>query len=138
MVRSAKRVSNHEATDGPASFEMPLERLLRMRVLDGAEPAMTLTLPSTFVIDSPGDAARAAELRRVKLLATLVLAVTFAVFIGARWLLPVHPAFGFVAAFAEAATIGGLARRFAGVAPFQRALGLSGSRTATIPRTHER
>src|SRR5437899_498359 len=33
MVRSAKRVSNHEATDGPASFETPLSRLLRMRVV---------------------------------------------------------------------------------------------------------
>jgi hypothetical protein len=43
MVRSAKRVSNHEATDGPSSFETPAEfiigpryartrwRLLRMR-----------------------------------------------------------------------------------------------------------
>ena len=29
-----------------------------------------MTLPATFVIDTPGDAARAAELRRVKLLAT--------------------------------------------------------------------
>src|SRR5690349_1332412 len=26
MVRSAKRVSNHEATDGPASFETPAPR----------------------------------------------------------------------------------------------------------------
>jgi hypothetical protein len=33
MVRSAKRVSNHEATDEPASFETPLSRLLRMRVV---------------------------------------------------------------------------------------------------------
>ena len=66
-----------------------------------------MTVPVTFVIDSPGDAARAAELRRVKLLATLVLAATFALFIAAKALLHVHPAFGFVAAFAEAATIGG-------------------------------
>ena len=41
-----------------------------------------MTLPATFVIDTPGDAARAAELRRVKLLATLVLAATFAIFLG--------------------------------------------------------
>jgi hypothetical protein len=33
MVRSASwRVSNHEATDKPASFETPLTRLLRMRM----------------------------------------------------------------------------------------------------------
>ena len=33
-----------------------------------------MSLPSTFSFSSPGDAARAAELRRVKALATLVLA----------------------------------------------------------------
>src|SRR5690348_6543741 len=99
---------------------------------------MTLTLPSTFVVDSPGDAARAAELRRVKLLATLVLAATFAVFIGAKWLLPVHPAFGFVAAFAEAATIGGLADWYAVVALFKRPLGLPIPHTAIIQSNQHR
>jgi len=99
---------------------------------------MTLTLPSTFVIDSPGDAARAAELRRVKLLATLVLAATFAVFIGAKWLLPVHPAFGFIAAFAEAATIGGLADWYAVVALFKRPLGLPIPHTAIIQSNQHR
>jgi len=99
---------------------------------------MTLTLPGTFVIDSAGDAARAAELRRVKLLATLVLAATFAVFIGAKWLLPVHPAFGFVAAFAEAATIGGLADWYAVVALFRRPLGLPIPHTAIIQSNQHR
>ena len=64
-----------------------------------------MSLPGTFVIDTPGDAARAAELRRVKLLATSVLAATFAIFLGAKALLPLHPVFGFIAAFAEAAKI---------------------------------
>jgi hypothetical protein len=33
MLRSASwRVSNHEATDRPTSFETPLARLLRMRM----------------------------------------------------------------------------------------------------------
>ncbi len=99
---------------------------------------MTLTLPSTFAIDSAGDAARAAELRRVKLLATLVLAITFAVFIGAKWMLPVHPAFGFVAAFAEAATIGGLADWYAVVALFRRPLGLPIPHTAIIQSNQHR
>jgi uncharacterized membrane-anchored protein YjiN (DUF445 family) len=99
---------------------------------------MTLTLPGTFVIDSAGDAARAAELRRVKLLATLVLAATFAVFIGAKWMLPVHPAFGFVAAFAEAATIGGLADWYAVVALFRRPLGLPIPHTAIIQSNQHR
>ena len=97
-----------------------------------------MTLPATFVIDTPGDAARAAELRRVKLLATSVLAATFAIFLGAKALLPVHPAFGFIAAFAEAATIGGLADWYAVVALFKRPLGLPIPHTAIIQGNQQR
>ena len=97
-----------------------------------------MTLPTTFMIDTPGDAARAAELRRVKWLATLVLAATFALFIAARVLLHVHPAFGFVAAFAEAATIGGLADWYAVVALFKRPLGLPIPHTAIIQSNQHR
>ena len=86
----------------------------------------------TFSFDAPGDAARAAELRRVKALATLVLASTLALFVTAKALLPVHPAFGFVAAFAEAATIGRLADWYAVVALFKRPLGLPIPHTAII------
>jgi uncharacterized membrane-anchored protein YjiN (DUF445 family) len=97
-----------------------------------------MNMHGTFAFDTPNDAARADELRRVKLLATLVLAVTFAVFIGAKWLLPVHPAFGFVAAFAEAATIGGLADWYAVVALFKRPLGLPIPHTAIIQSNQHR
>ena len=97
-----------------------------------------MTVPGTFVIDAPGDAARAAELRRVKALATLVLAGTFAVFITAKMLLHVHPVFGFVAAFAEAATIGGLADWYAVVALFRRPLGLPIPHTAIIQANQHR
>jgi uncharacterized membrane-anchored protein YjiN (DUF445 family) len=98
----------------------------------------TMTAVGTSPFDTPGDAARAAELRRVKLLATLVLAATFAIFIGAKWMLPVHPAFGFVAAFAEAATIGGLADWYAVVALFKRPLGLPIPHTAIIQSNQHR
>ncbi|KRR15592.1 hypothetical protein CQ14_04685 [Bradyrhizobium lablabi] len=97
-----------------------------------------MTLPATFVIDTPGDAARAAELRRVKLLATGVLAATFVVFLGAKALVPVHPVFGFIAAFAEAATIGGLADWYAVVALFKRPLGLPIPHTAIIQSNQHR
>src|SRR6185295_4474107 len=97
-----------------------------------------MSLPGTFVIDTPGDAARAAELRRVKLLATLVLAATFAIFLSARALLPVHPVFGFIAAFAEAATIGGLADWYAVVALFKKPLGLPIPHTAIIQSNQHR
>src|SRR5437660_3976936 len=96
-----------------------------------------MTAPSRFT-SFAADAARAAELRRVKALATLVLAGTLTLFIVARSLLPVHPAFGFVAAFAEAATIGGLADWYAVVALFKRPLGLPIPHTAIIQSNQHR
>ena len=97
-----------------------------------------MTVPATFSFDAPGDAARAAELRWVKALATLVLAGTLAVFVTAKMLLHVHPLFGFVAAFAEAATIGGLADWYAVVALFKRPLGLPIPHTAIIQANQHR
>ncbi|MBV9533422.1 MAG: DUF445 family protein [Bradyrhizobium sp.] len=97
-----------------------------------------MSLPSTFAIDSPGDTARVADLKRVKALATLVLASTLALFLIAKMLLNVHPLFGFVAAFAEAATIGGLADWYAVVALFRRPLGLPIPHTAIIQSNQHR
>ncbi|MCP3442605.1 DUF445 domain-containing protein [Bradyrhizobium sp. CCGUVB14] len=94
--------------------------------------------PASFSFDTPGDAERAAELRRVKMLATLVLASTLLLFIVAKWLLSVHPVFGFIAAFAEAATIGGLADWYAVVALFKRPLGLPIPHTAIIQSNQAR
>src|ERR1700712_4391608 len=97
---------------------------------------MTAVATSSFA--SSADAARAVELRRVKALATLVLAGTLTLFIIAKSLLHVHPAFGFVAAFAEAATIGGLADWYAVVALFRRPLGLPIPHTAIIQSNQHR
>ncbi len=97
-----------------------------------------MTSTGTFSLDAPGDAARAAELRRIKALATLVLAGTLALFVAAKALLNVHPAFGFIAAFAEAATIGGLADWYAVVALFRRPLGLPIPHTAIIQSNQHR
>jgi uncharacterized membrane-anchored protein YjiN (DUF445 family) len=94
--------------------------------------------PAKFSFDAPADAARAAELRRVKALATLVLAGTLILFVTAKLLLPLHPVFGFVAAFAEAATIGGLADWYAVVALFKRPLGLPIPHTAIIQSNQHR
>ena len=93
---------------------------------------------ASFSFETPADAERAAELRRVKALATLVLASTLALFVAAKWLLPVHPVFGFIAAFAEAATIGGLADWYAVVALFKRPLGLPIPHTAIIQSNQQR
>jgi uncharacterized membrane-anchored protein YjiN (DUF445 family) len=93
---------------------------------------------ATSSFASLADAARAAELRRVKALATLVLAGTLTLFIAARSLLHIHPMFGFIAAFAEAATIGGLADWYAVVALFRRPLGLPIPHTAIIRSNQHR
>jgi uncharacterized membrane-anchored protein YjiN (DUF445 family) len=97
-----------------------------------------MAVPRTFSFDTPGDAVRAAELKRVKALATLVLASTLALFVIAKILLKVHPVFGFIAAFAEAATIGGLADWYAVVALFKRPLGLPIPHTAIIQSNQHR
>src|SRR6202140_407844 len=106
-----------------------------MRVF--VHPKAAMTVPATFSF-APGDAARAAELRRGKALATLGLAGTLFLFVTAKVLLPVHPIFGFVAAFAEAATIGGLADWYAVVALFKRPLGLPIPHTAIIQSNQHR
>jgi uncharacterized membrane-anchored protein YjiN (DUF445 family) len=97
-----------------------------------------MIVPATFSFDAPGDSVRAAELRRVKAVATLVLAGTLALFVVAKLLVHIHPLFGFVAAFAEAATIGGLADWYAVVALFKRPLGLPIPHTAIIQGNQHR
>ena len=84
------------------------------------------------------DEERAAELRRTKLAATSVLGACLALVVAARALEGRHPAFGFLAAFAEAATIGGLADWYAVVALFRRPLGLPIPHTAIIPMNRQR
>src|SRR5215470_1431432 len=97
-----------------------------------------MTSTSTVSFITSGDASRAAELKRVKLQATLVLAGTLGLFVVAKMLLGVHPVFGFIAAFAEAATIGGLADWYAVVALFKRPLGLPIPHTAIIQSNQHR
>jgi uncharacterized membrane-anchored protein YjiN (DUF445 family) len=84
------------------------------------------------------DVQRAAELRRVKTLADAVLAGSLVVLLFARTVIGWHPAFGFVAAFAEAAAIGGLADWYAVVALFRHPLGLPIPHTAIIPSNQRR
>lgn len=84
------------------------------------------------------DSQGAAELRRIKFAATAVLCGCLVLLIVARALEARRPAFGFLAAFAEAATIGGLADWYAVVALFRRPLGLPIPHTAIIPNNQQR
>ena len=78
---------------------------------------------------------RARVMRRT---ATGMLVLMAAIFIASgRWL-DVHPAWGYVHAFAEAAMVGGLADWFAVTALFRRPLGLPIPHTAIIPENKDR
>ncbi len=78
------------------------------------------------------------ELRRMRWIATGMLVAMAAVFLAARWIGPVHPAIGYIRAFAEAAMVGGLADWFAVTALFRHPLGLPIPHTAIIPRNKDR
>jgi uncharacterized membrane-anchored protein YjiN (DUF445 family) len=74
----------------------------------------------------------------MKFWATGLLLVMAAVFLITRLNESVHPAIGFVKAFAEAAMVGGLADWFAVTALFRHPLGVPIPHTAIIPRNKDR
>jgi uncharacterized membrane-anchored protein YjiN (DUF445 family) len=76
--------------------------------------------------------------RGMRALATAMLAGMAAIFIAATRLDHVHPAWGFVRAFAEAGLVGGIADWFAVTALFRHPLGLPIPHTAIIPRNKDR
>jgi uncharacterized membrane-anchored protein YjiN (DUF445 family) len=85
------------------------------------------------------DRLRLRELRRTKLIATSVLVASILLLAVARILEHrVHAGFGFLAAFAEASVIGGLADWYAVVVLFRRPFGLPIPHTAIIPANRQR
>lgn len=74
----------------------------------------------------------------MRIIATGMLLLMAALFVAARALADLHPAVGFVQAFAEAAMVGGLADWFAVTALFRHPLGLPIPHTAIIPRNKDR
>ena len=77
-------------------------------------------------------------LRRMRWLATGLLVAMACLYLTARQFEHVHPAMGFLRAFAEAAMVGGLADWFAVTALFRHPLGLPIPHTAIIPRNKDR
>lgn len=87
-----------------------------------------------FVISAPtGQGAR-----QMRIVATGLLVLMAAVYFLARTQEGLHPTWGFVRAFAEAAMVGGLADWFAVTALFRHPLGLPIPHTAIIPRNKDR
>ncbi|MEM9277096.1 MAG: DUF445 family protein [Pseudomonadota bacterium] len=86
----------------------------------------------------PDEFQKLEQLKRIKRLATLVLLLCFLVMICAMLLESRYPALAFVAAFAEAATIGGIADWYAVVALFKHPMGLPIPHTAIVPNNQHR
>lgn len=97
-----------------------------------------MTSAPELVSTSVADSERLAALRRTKAVATAALFLCVLVFATARLLEPRWPLLAYVAAFAEAAAIGGLADWYAVVALFRRPLGLPIPHTAIIPANKNR
>jgi len=75
---------------------------------------------------------------RMRIVATGLLVLMAVVFLVSRALVPLHPGWAFVRAFAEAAMVGGLADWFAVTALFRHPLGLPIPHTAIVPRNKNR
>ncbi len=86
------------------------------------------------MLSSEDDRRRAADLRRMKALATGLLVFVAVVFVVARWLEVDHHRFGYLRATAEAAMVGALADWFAVTALFRHPLGLPIPHTAIIQK----
>ena len=78
------------------------------------------------------------DLQRMKAIALGLLAAAAVVYVVAALLHDRHPAWGYVAAFAEAAMVGAIADWFAVVALFRHPLGLPIPHTAIIPSNKDR
>lgn len=81
---------------------------------------------------------RARAFRRMRALATTLLAAMALLYLLARWAEGWHPAVAFVRAFAEAAMVGALADWFAVTALFRHPLGVPIPHTAIVPRNKDR
>lgn len=76
--------------------------------------------------------------RRMRWTATGLLFAMAVIFFTTHGLVPAHPAWGYVNAFAEAAMVGGLADWFAVTALFRHPLGLPIPHTAIVPSNKDR
>ncbi len=99
-----------------------------------------MTQGAPTVLPPPGGGAiltadRARTMRRT---ATGMLVLMAGVFLVSRQFLAIHPVWGFVHAFAEAAMVGGMADWFAVTALFRHPMGLPIPHTAIIPENKDR
>jgi uncharacterized membrane-anchored protein YjiN (DUF445 family) len=100
-------------------------------------PSRNVRSGSPLLLDRHGVAINNAG-HGVRRVATALLALMAAIFVVARLNEDVHPAIGFVRAFAEAAMVGGMADWFAVTALFRHPLGIPIPHTAIVPNNKDR
>jgi uncharacterized membrane-anchored protein YjiN (DUF445 family) len=108
-------------------MRMPREAF---RTADGGFPAQSLL--------NVQDIVRLGELRRIKFIATSLLAFSITIAVAARLFEHRFRSLSYVAAWAEAATIGGLADWYAVVALFRHPLGIPLPHTSIISNNQQR
>ena len=89
-------------------------------------------------VGEPAEDHRVTDLRRMRIIATLLLVAMTAIFIAASFAAFNWPWLGYVRAFAEAGMVGACADWFAVVALFRHPLGIPIPHTAIVPRNKER
>jgi len=94
--------------------------------------------PQSIPLQFGGEPLTPDRARRMRWTATGLLFAMGALFFTTHGLVPGHPAWGYVNAFAEAAMVGGLADWFAVTALFRHPLGLPIPHTAIIPSNKDR
>ena len=87
---------------------------------------------------APGFDAPPPGLTRMRLIATGLLVAMAALYLLSRQLVPLHPGWAFVRAFAEAGMVGGMADWFAVTALFRHPLGIPIPHTAIVPKNKDR
>jgi uncharacterized membrane-anchored protein YjiN (DUF445 family) len=98
---------------------------------------MVKALSGLIAADQNADQ-KARDLRRMRVLATSLLAAMTALFVATSFAAPSWPWLAYVRAFAEAAMVGACADWFAVVALFRRPFGLPIPHTGIVPRNKER
>ena len=102
------------------------------------EPPSIAKIPRARVVLDPNVDQKVRDLRRMRVIATLLLALMTVLFIGTSLTMAAWPWLAYLRAFAEAAMVGACADWFAVVALFRRPLGLPIPHTGIIPRNKER
>ena len=103
-------------------------------------PTPVLSRPSRLAPSparSPTDLERSRDLAHIKIIATTLLVFSVLVAFAARLLASRHWSFGYVAASAEAAAVGGLADWYAVVALFRHPCGIPFPPTAIVSNNRD-